>query len=95
MNTAKASVTAPQRDARGRWIKGVSGSDLGRPRSALAELCRAQIDKHSLVAVLGSIAARKGEYNKRAKIPVTVADQSYGPALRAARLEPMNALRKE
>lgn len=63
------------RDGRGRWIKGVSGNDLGRPRTALAELCRAEITKHGLVAVLGSVAARKGDYAKKTKIPVTVADQ--------------------
>ncbi len=68
-------VAAPERDARGRWVKGVSGNDLGRPRSALAELCRQQITKHDLVAVLGCIAARTGDYARKTKIPVTVADQ--------------------
>ena len=71
----EAVTTAPTRDARGRWVKGVSGNDLGRPRSALSELCRAQITKHGLVSVLGSIAARTGEYARRSKIPVTVGDQ--------------------
>ncbi len=64
-----------QRNARGQWVKGFSGNNLGRPRTALAELCREQITKHGLVAVLGSIAARTGEYAKKSKIPVTVSDQ--------------------
>jgi hypothetical protein len=63
------------RDNRGRWLKGVSGNDLGRPRTALAELCREQVTKHGLVQVLGSIAARTGEYNKKSKISITVSDQ--------------------
>jgi len=65
----------PGKDARGRWLKGVSGNSLGRPRSALSELCRQQITKHGLVAVLGSIAARTGDYGAKTKIPITVADQ--------------------
>jgi len=65
-----------QRDARGRWLKGVCGNGgLGRPREALSELCRAQVTKHGLVSVLGSIAARTGEYSKKTKIPITVGDQ--------------------
>jgi hypothetical protein len=68
-------VAAPQRDGRGRWIKGVSGNDLGRPRTALAELCREQVTKHGLVAVLGNVAARTGDYGTKKKIEVTVADQ--------------------
>ncbi len=71
----KQTVTAPQRNARGQWVKGVSGNDLGRPRSALAELCRQQITKHGLVAVLGSIAARSGDYGTKKKIQITVSDQ--------------------
>jgi hypothetical protein len=73
--TQKHTTTAPNRDARGRWIKGKSGNDLGRPRSALAELCRQQITKHALVAVLGSIAARSGDYGAKKKIDVSVGDQ--------------------
>src|SRR5690348_15938406 len=69
------ATIAPTRDAQGRWIRGVSGNDLGRPRSALAELCRQEITKHGLVKVLGSIAARTGDYAKKTKIPVTVSDQ--------------------
>lgn len=71
----KQQLAAPQRNARGQWIKGVSGNDLGRPRSALAELCREQVTKHGLVNVLGNVAARTGDYSKKSKIPVTVADQ--------------------
>jgi hypothetical protein len=73
--TQKQTITAPNRDGRGRWIKGVSGNDLGRPRNALAELCRQQITKHGLVAVLGSIAARTGDYGGKKKIEVSVGDQ--------------------
>ncbi|MGA1998339.1 MAG: hypothetical protein ABSH45_21450 [Bryobacteraceae bacterium] len=71
----KQLTAAPLRDARGHWIKGTSGNSLGRPRSALAELCRDQITKHGLVAVLGAIAARTGEYASKTKIPITVSDQ--------------------
>jgi len=74
MKTKQATIDT-QRDARGRWIKGVSGNDLGRPRSALAELCRQQITKHGLVAVLGSIGARTGDYGTKKKIDVSVNDQ--------------------
>ena len=63
------------RDARGRWLPGTSGNDLGRPRTALAELCRAQITKHDLVSILGAIAARTGDYGTKKKIEITVADQ--------------------
>jgi hypothetical protein len=48
---------------------------MGRPRSALAELCRLQITKHGLVGVLGAIAANKNDYAARTKIPITVSDQ--------------------
>jgi len=71
----KQVTTAPQRNARGQWIKGVSGNDMGRPRSVLAELCREQVTKHGLVAVLGNVAARTGDYNAKSKIPITVTDQ--------------------
>ena len=73
--TQKQAFTAPNRDGRGRWIKGASGNDLGRPRSALADLCRQQITKHGLVAVLGSIAARTGDYGAKKKVEVSVGDQ--------------------
>src|ERR1017187_5348216 len=63
------------RDARGRILPGYSGNSLGRPRTALAELCRAQVTKLGLVRVLGSIAARAGDYAKKTKIPITVSDQ--------------------
>ena len=63
------------RDGLGRWIKGTSGNDLGRPRTALAALCREQLTKHRLVECLGSIASRSGDYAKKSKIPVTVSDQ--------------------
>jgi hypothetical protein len=71
----KAPVSAPNRDARGRWLPGKSENDMGRPRSALAELCRLQITKHGLVGVLGAIAASKNDYAARTKIPITVSDQ--------------------
>lgn len=64
------------RNGRGQWIKGTSGNSLGRPRTALAELCRLQITKRGLVAVLGEIASRSGQYGKKYKgIPITVSDQ--------------------
>lgn len=70
-----AATATGQRNARGQWIKGVSGNDLGRPRSALAELCREQVTKHGLVSVLGNVAARTGDYGTKKKIQLTVADQ--------------------
>jgi hypothetical protein len=72
---AKKALGPPTRDAMGHWLKGTSGNDMGRPRTALAELCRAEVTKHSLVKVLGSIAARTGDYDKKSKIPITVSDQ--------------------
>ena len=71
----KQAASGVPRDARGRILPGHSLNSLGRPRTALAELCRAQISKHALVAVLGSIAGRTGEYAQKTKIPLTVADQ--------------------
>jgi hypothetical protein len=71
----KQAASGVPRDARGRILPGYSLNSLGRPRTALSELCRAQITKHSLVAVLGSIAARSGDYAKKSKIPITVSDQ--------------------
>jgi hypothetical protein len=68
-------VPLPGKDARGRWVKGVSGNSLGRPRTALSVLCREQVTKNGLVRVLGAIAARAGDYAKKSKIPVTVSDQ--------------------
>jgi hypothetical protein len=62
------------RDNRGRWLKGVSGNDLGRPRTALAELCRAQISKLGLVGVLGEIGSRRGVYKDK-KNGLTISDQ--------------------
>jgi len=73
MKTKTAVV--PQRNARGQWLPGCGGNSLGRPKTALAELCRQQITKHGLVAVLGSIAARTGDYATKTKIPITVSDQ--------------------
>jgi len=60
--TKKTAVAAPNRDARGHWLKGTSGNDLGRPRTALSELCRAQITKVQLAAGLGDIFLRRGRY---------------------------------
>jgi hypothetical protein len=71
----KQAASGVMRDARGRILPGYSGNNLGRPRTALSELCRAQISKHALVAVLGSIAARTGEYAKKTTVPLTVSDQ--------------------
>src|ERR1035441_4675663 len=65
------------RDARGRILPGYSGNSLGRPRTALAELCRAQVTKLGLVRVLGAIAARTGDYGANKKIEVAVADQLH------------------
>ena len=49
-----------------RWVKGQSGNRKGRPRNgtAIAQLARAQVDKHKLVEKVGSIGARQGEYAK-------------------------------
>jgi len=71
----KQVTTAPQRNARGQWVKGISGNDHGRPRTALAELCREQVTKLGLVRVLGNIAARTGDYGGKKKVQVTVSDQ--------------------
>jgi hypothetical protein len=72
----KGLVPPPQRDAKGHLIKGVSGNDLGRPRSALSVLCREQITKHGLVKVLDAIASRSGDYGRKHKdIQITVSDQ--------------------
>ena len=59
-----------------RWTKGQSGNPRGRPRTgtAIAELARGQVDKHKLIAKLGSIAA--GEQ----------ADVDVGQQLRAIQL---------
>lgn len=47
-----------------KWMKGQSGNPRGRPknRTAIAEVARAQVEKHKLVEKLGSIAAREGQY---------------------------------
>src|ERR1700686_1317794 len=49
-----------------RWAKGQSGNRRGRPKSgtAIAELARAQVEKHRLIEKLGSIGARQSEYEK-------------------------------
>ena len=59
-----------------RWTKGQSRNPRGRPRTgtAIAELARGQVDKHKLIAKLGSIAA--GEQ----------ADVDVGQQLRAIQL---------
>jgi hypothetical protein len=71
----KVTTIVRRRDAKGHWLKGVSGNEQGRPRTALSDLCRQQITKHGLVAVLGSIAARSGAYSGKTKIPISVTDQ--------------------
>src|SRR5437868_3836375 len=47
-----------------RWTKGHSGNPRGRPKrgTAIAELARAQVEKHKLIEKLGSIGARANEY---------------------------------
>jgi hypothetical protein len=47
-----------------RWTKGHSGNPGGRPKkgNAIAELARAQVEKHKLIEKLGSIGARANEY---------------------------------
>jgi hypothetical protein len=71
----KAKASGILRDDRGRILPGYSGNNLGRPRTALAELCRKEVTKHGLVNVLGNIAARSGVYAKKTTIPLTTADQ--------------------
>jgi hypothetical protein len=66
----RASGGVP-RDAQGHVLPGHSLNALGRPRIALAELCRQQVTKRGLVRVLGEIAARTGKQ----KSEVTVGDQ--------------------
>jgi hypothetical protein len=51
------------------WPKGHSGNPKGRPPTglAIAELARAEVDKHGLVVKLGNIAARgRGDKQFRA-----------------------------
>jgi hypothetical protein len=78
-NMAKVKEWPPRpaikRDASGKWIKGQSGNSLGRPRTALSELCRQEVTKHGLIAALGHIAAGTGEFKKCTNIPLTVADR--------------------
>ena len=47
-----------------QWTKGQSGNRNGRPRNgtAIAELARAQVQKHKLIEKLGEIGGRLGEY---------------------------------
>jgi hypothetical protein len=71
----KQAASGVMRDAMGRILPGYTGNPMGRPKTALSELCRAEITKHGLVSVLGSIAARTGQYAHKTKIPVTVSDQ--------------------
>ena len=50
------------------WPKGVSGNPKGRPPVglAVAAMARDQIERHSLLAKLGAIAARKGSQQVKA-----------------------------
>jgi hypothetical protein len=76
MQKQLAAATALQRDRHGRYIKGGSGNPLGRPRNALSDLCRREVDKCKLAAGLGDIFLRRGKYKD-----ATVAD-----CIRAAQL---------
>jgi hypothetical protein len=47
-----------------RWTKGQSGNAKGRPRirGSIAELARAQLQKHKLIERLGRIGAADGDH---------------------------------
>lgn len=49
-----------------RWVRGQSGNSKGRPKSetAIAELARSHVEKHKLVEKLGSVGARRYEYDQ-------------------------------
>jgi len=73
---SKQRASAPQRTAKGHWAPGNTGNSLGRPRTALSELCRREISKRGLVAGLGAIFARTGKYK----------DAAVADSIRAAQL---------
>lgn len=69
-------VPVDKRDGRGRFVKGIRPS--GRPKTALAELCRQAVSKHELVNVLANIGSRNKPYwnsLKKDGVTLTVADQ--------------------
>src|SRR4051812_29640194 len=47
-----------------QWIEGQSGNPRGRPKagSSIAELARAQVEKHKLIETLANIGAHQKEY---------------------------------
>ena len=82
-NTGKTE----QRKGLKPWPKGVSGNPAGRPRSgfSIAELCRAEVEKHALIEKLGTIAAGKGADGLRALALVLA--YAYGPPRQELALE--------
>lgn len=52
------------RDASGKFAVGHSGNPAGRPRSALASLCRGLSNKYQLVQRIAQIGAGKGQFKK-------------------------------
>src|ERR1700751_2974170 len=54
----------PGRDGKGRFVKGFCPNPNGRPKEALAELCRKVTSKRRLVDILGSIGAGVGSYRR-------------------------------